>query len=45
MDAVPSYVAYVLDETYDRLKDVYLRTPVLGSVRLYSAKDATDREF
>jgi hypothetical protein len=45
MDAVPSYVAYVLDEAYDRLKDAYLRTSVLGPIRLYSAKDTTDREL
>jgi hypothetical protein len=45
MNAVLSYVAYVLDEAYDRLKEAYLRTSVLGPVRLYSAKDTTDREF
>ena len=40
-----SYVALVLDETYERLRDAYLRTSVLGPVRLYSARDQADREL
>jgi len=45
VDAALSYAAYVLDEAYERLKDVYLRTSVLGPVRLYSARDSADREL
>jgi uncharacterized protein (TIGR02757 family) len=40
-----SYVTYVLDEAYERLKDVYLNTSVLGPVRLYSARDLIDKEL
>ncbi|RSN73174.1 DUF2400 family protein [Candidatus Methanodesulfokora washburnensis] len=45
MDTTLSYASYVLDEAYDRLRDVYLNTSVLGPVRLYSARDTADREF
>jgi hypothetical protein len=38
-----SYVTYVLDEAYERWKDVYLNTSVLGPVRLYSARDLIDK--
>jgi uncharacterized protein (TIGR02757 family) len=44
-DAELSYVALVLDEAYERLKDAYLRKSVLGPVRLYSARDQADREL
>jgi len=40
-----SYAAHVLDEAYDRLKDNYVSSSVLGPVRLYSAKDSVDREL
>jgi len=39
------YSTYVLDEAYERLKDVYISSSVLGPVRLYVAKDEVDREF
>lgn len=39
------YLAYVLDEVYNRLKDIYLNTSVLSSVRLYSAESIIDKEF
>jgi len=40
-----TYVFYVLNEVFDRLKQVYLDTSVLGPVRLYSALDDVDQEF
>ncbi|TDA30142.1 MAG: hypothetical protein DSO00_02240 [Archaeoglobi archaeon] len=39
------YAARVLDEAYERLKDAYISTSVLGPVRLYSAAETADREF
>jgi uncharacterized protein (TIGR02757 family) len=45
MDTTLSYASYVLDEAYDRLRDIYVNTSVLGPVRLYSARDTADREF
>ena len=39
------YVAYVLDEAYERLRDVYVSSSVLGPVRLYAAGDRVDGEF
>jgi len=39
------YIRYVLNEAYERLKDVYLISSALGPVRLYAAADIVDKEF
>jgi len=45
MDYELPYVAHVLDEAYDRLRDTYVNSSVLGPVRLYSARDLADKEL
>jgi len=45
MDIESLYMLHVLDEAYDRLKQEYLNSSVLGPVRLYVAKNDIDKEF
>lgn len=39
------YLSYILDESYERLKHVYLESSVLGPARFYSTLDNVDKEF
>ena len=39
------YVIHFLDETYDRLKDIYSSTSALGVVRAYSPRNSIDLEL
>ncbi|MEM1574156.1 MAG: hypothetical protein QXY96_06760 [Candidatus Methanomethylicaceae archaeon] len=45
MNLENSYMVHILDEAYDRLKNEYLSTSVLGPVRIYAAKNDIDKEF
>ncbi|MFH7835689.1 MAG: DUF2400 family protein [Candidatus Aenigmatarchaeota archaeon] len=45
MNLKNSYMVHILDEAYDRLKNEYLSTSVLGPVRIYAAKNDIDKEF